>query len=569
MAPVIIATDKTQLTQYSGNKAAYPVYMTLGNLPRSLRRKPSKHACILIAYLSVSKSVGKKLTKKQKSSRIQQIFHDSMHVVLEPLMEAGKKGVEVTFGDGCVRRVHPILACYVADYPEQCLVTCAKYGTCPKCLASEDELGLPQGGKRRTQRETLGVIKENIPISTSLNNFQERCKARKVSGAVTRPFWEGFPCSDIHMSITPDILHQLYQGVIKHLINWCTSLMSEKELDDRLLSLPPCFGVRHFKKGWSELAQVSGGERKDMARIMLGCLIGKVPSKVIICYRAILDFVYIAQYPSHDDDTLQYLTDALALYHANKHILTSPELAIREHLNIPKFHAMTHYVQAIRDFGTTDNYNTEMFERFHIDCAKEAWRASNFRDEFPQMVRWLARQEKAALFESYLQHYDTGEDSDHQEDGEAEIDGVRDDSGDTASKEVIISQRPKAFNQPLHSIQIKHHCPSFSHHLRIYLNNFLERDKRIPRNQLPLTILPFHKVNVWHAFKFPRDSLGNDVDEKEELDAVKAQPGRGSDVQARFDTVVVPDTDEAENTGLKGESFFWLAYLITCNYLCV
>jgi len=66
----------------------------------------------------------------------------------------------------------------------------------------------------------------------------------------------------------------------------------------------------------------------------------------------------------------------------------------------------------------------------------------------------------------------------------------------------------------------------------------LERDKRVLRNQLLLTILPFHKVNVWHAFKFPRDSLGNDVDDKEELDAVKAQPGRESDVQARFDTVV-------------------------------
>jgi len=123
---------------------------------------------------------------------------------------------------------------------------------------------------------------------------------------------------------------------------------------------------------------VLGGERKDMARIMLGCLIGKVPSKVIIYYQAILGFVYIVQYPSHDDNTLQYLTNALALYYTNKHILTSPELAIREHLDIPKFHAMTHYVQAIRDFGTTDNYNTEMFECFHIDCAKEAWQASNF-----------------------------------------------------------------------------------------------------------------------------------------------------------------------------------------------
>ncbi|CAA7267865.1 unnamed protein product [Cyclocybe aegerita] len=36
VAPVIIATDKTQLTQFSGNKSAYPVYLTIGNIPKSL-----------------------------------------------------------------------------------------------------------------------------------------------------------------------------------------------------------------------------------------------------------------------------------------------------------------------------------------------------------------------------------------------------------------------------------------------------------------------------------------------------------------------------------------------------
>jgi hypothetical protein len=280
VAPVIIATDKTQLTQFAGDKTAYPVYLTLGNLPRAIRRKPSQHACILVAYLSVSKMVGAELSKKQKSSRIQQLFHDSMRIVLEPLIEAGKSGVEVTGGDGKVRMVHPILACYVADYPEQCLVTCAKYGTCPKCEVDDSEMGEGFQGPWRTQRKTSKIIKAARANSTSISNFQERCKQDNISGGVRRPFWEGFPHCDIHMSITPDVLHQLYQGVVKHLIHWCSSVMTEAELDARVRSLPPCFGMRHFKNGWSRLTQISGKERKDMGRILLGCIIGKAPSEV-------------------------------------------------------------------------------------------------------------------------------------------------------------------------------------------------------------------------------------------------------------------------------------------------
>jgi hypothetical protein len=34
--------------------------------------------------------------------------------------------------------MHPTLACYVADYPEQYLMTCAKYGICPKYQVDND-----------------------------------------------------------------------------------------------------------------------------------------------------------------------------------------------------------------------------------------------------------------------------------------------------------------------------------------------------------------------------------------------------------------------------------------------
>src|SRR5258708_11067156 len=42
---------------------------------------------------------------------------------------------------------------------------------------------------------------------------------------------------------------------------------------------------------------------------------------LIICYRALLDFIYLAQDPTHDASTRQYLIKALHKFHTTKHIL--------------------------------------------------------------------------------------------------------------------------------------------------------------------------------------------------------------------------------------------------------
>jgi Plavaka transposase len=39
VAPVILASDKTQLTQFRGDKSAWPVYLTLGNIEKATRRQ--------------------------------------------------------------------------------------------------------------------------------------------------------------------------------------------------------------------------------------------------------------------------------------------------------------------------------------------------------------------------------------------------------------------------------------------------------------------------------------------------------------------------------------------------
>jgi len=98
------------------------------------------------------------------------------------------------------------------------------------------------------------------------------------------------------------------------------------------------------------------------------------------------------QFPSYTTETLHLLDESLAHFHQNKSVFV--DLGMREHFNIPKFHSLIHYRSSISLFGTTNNYNTEQTEHLHIDFAKNMYRATNHKDEYPQMTTWLKRHEK-------------------------------------------------------------------------------------------------------------------------------------------------------------------------------
>jgi hypothetical protein len=98
--------------------------------------------------------------------------------------------------------------------------------------------------------------------------------------------------------------------------------------------------------------------------------------------------------------TLEKLERSLKTFHENKPIFV--ELGIRKHFNIPKLHAIQHYVEAIRYLGSADGYNTESPEHLHINYAKASYCASNKCDYMEQMSISLQRQEGMWIKESYL-----------------------------------------------------------------------------------------------------------------------------------------------------------------------
>ena len=117
---------------------------------------------------------------------------------------------------------------------------------------------------------------------------------------IVHPFWETLAYSDIYLPLTPDILHQLYQGVMKHLVAWITAAFSKKDLDAQCRCLPLNFNIQSFAKGITSLSHLTDKEHADMCWILLGLDVdmdlpgGASPICLFQCTQALLDFFYLA-----------------------------------------------------------------------------------------------------------------------------------------------------------------------------------------------------------------------------------------------------------------------------------
>ena len=270
IAPVILATDKTQLTNFSGDKQAWPVYLTIGNIDNGIRRRPSCRGTILIGSLPASKLDC--ISEKRRSQVVYQLFHNCMRSLLAPLKATGLTGIEMTCADSWIRHVYPILAAYVADFPEQCLVACCMESRCPRCLIEPNKRGSPIWSILRDHNATVETLKQQA-TGLAPKKFETE-GLRPVD-----PFWKDLPYTNIFLCFTPDIHHQLHKGVFKdHLVNWTMKSMSggAGELDHRFQSMLKHQTLRHFKKGISTITQWTGNEYKNMEKVFMGVIAGVV-----------------------------------------------------------------------------------------------------------------------------------------------------------------------------------------------------------------------------------------------------------------------------------------------------
>ncbi|TFK59084.1 hypothetical protein BDN72DRAFT_781236 [Pluteus cervinus] len=536
VVPLLISTDKTTLTTIGG-KPAYPMYMTAANFPKEIRRKPSRHAQVLLGYLPAT-SLHHITCEASRRRAVSNLFHACVNRIMDSLKDAGRDGVELQSGDGVWRRCHPIFATFVGDYPEQLLVTCVKKGECPSCIIPWYEVGEDIAGYEFRDLEDILAALE--AITQGPTKFSQKCTNAGIK-PVQHPFWEELPYSHVYRSITPDILHQLYQGFIKHLVEWLKMAYGEIQLDARCRCLPPNHNIRLFLNGISHLQRITGREHSQITSILFGLIIDlpllnqHSPRRLLRAVRAILDFTFLAQYPLHSSSTLDALDDALLRFHENKNIFV--DLGIRQQFQIPKIHALEHYSYYIQLYGTTDNYNTEYTERLHIDLTKQAYRSTNFKDELPQMTCWLVRREKMVYHKATINWRLAG----RYKPSIAQHPSI----GILYERFQKIAKHPSRKSVPISTLVTRYGAMHFEHALACFLVS--RQRPTLPWNHVVRQARHFdlsdYTFDIFHFIKFtsvdPYRNLTND----QIVDSIHVKPARRDKykhiVPARFDTALI------------------------------
>ncbi|KAG8728742.1 hypothetical protein FRC10_004611, partial [Ceratobasidium sp. 414] len=402
IAPLIVASDKTKMTKLSGNKSAYPVYLTIGNISKTYRRQATKHATAIIGYLPIDNF--KDVPSKVLRTRLRgELIHAAMASLMQPLEQAGREGVEMWCADGRLRRVYPLLAAFVGDWPEQCDMACVTGSGCPKCLKWRGGRGDERKAPARTRVSTLLAI----------DRYLETGRKAALEGLGLKPWWPwwaNLPGAEFANCVAPDLLHQLHKGLFKgHAMRWIQRKLGKRVVDERYMSMPRAWGLHHFKRGISTVEQWTGCEAKEMMKMFVPLIAEdrSIHDDVAAFIRALLDFSYIAHAARLTETELEELQGAHAEMHRLKGGLVRS--GVYERLGrfdkIPKWHMISHYADSIRELGTPDGYNTEAPEYLHIVYVKRGWAASNKREATQQIIMYCQRLEALRIHRAHLDEY--------------------------------------------------------------------------------------------------------------------------------------------------------------------
>jgi len=144
LVPVIFASDATHLTNFSGDGKLWPIYMSIGNIPSSIRQKPNQRAWVLVVLLPVRpKRVHKKAgwSAAQQERESLETTHNLLRHILNPISNATQDGITTWCGDRMKRKCYIRVVAWLADHMENCTIHAVYNTRCGICECPADELG--------------------------------------------------------------------------------------------------------------------------------------------------------------------------------------------------------------------------------------------------------------------------------------------------------------------------------------------------------------------------------------------------------------------------------------------
>ena len=260
IVPVKRASDKTHLANLSGDQHTWPLYPTIGNIRKDIRRTPQQCASILSGLIH---------SAPKGAKYIDEAWHSTVGTVMSQLrhIDITGPGLKLDSADGLQRQHYPLLAAWFGDYPEHVMVAQVSYGSGLMCEILQGSL---------MGHSTFWLLNNSrdrhIYPELLEDNYLD---AQHTVGVhpIRNQFWQYFLCN-VYCIWQPDELHELLLGSVKdwlhRLLKYLKDSNVEDQFDSRFTSVPQYPGLQYLSKPCHSLKSGTwqGKEIRGMIRIL-------------------------------------------------------------------------------------------------------------------------------------------------------------------------------------------------------------------------------------------------------------------------------------------------------------
>ena len=582
----------------TGGLEMYPAYLSLANIVSDVRMKASNHAWMCFCFIPVAKF---EVHTSYQSILSARLWHRCMDKAFASCKVAATEGHDMADPCGSLRRSFPILASWIADLPEQHLIAAVANSTSPLSHAVTNQFGDDFCHSPRHGHETIKLIKDlaSRVDPWALHVFQEKGKELCLSG-VNVPFWHDWYLADPCHFLVPEILHTCHKFFYDHPFQWCITAVGALELDNRIKSLHPRVGFRHFGNGVAHLKQMTGREHRDIQRFIVAVIAGAVPPPFLRAIRALIDFIYQVQSPILTESAITSFVDSLQEFHDEKAAIIAAEARVGSkgpipHFNIPKLEIWHHFARSTRMMGAPIQWTADVTERLHITEVKLPFRATNHRNFEEQCARILDRLERIKLFDLFCSFRVDGDPTlASPAAAEADLDAQQDLHSAhplavaAVEKLVRSSQRPAqnyfleglVSSDSLAAFRLKetpdmasisigeaaelYMLQDFWPALGDFSGGLSYQEHRGRRVSTGSPDVGFDHIRLWYRFRIQRRSA-HDQNAVESAQTVQVSPPSPEYPHGQCDTVLIHVRVGAEDESTKGESTSFLVAFVNSN----